>query len=397
MAEVLLVLNAGSSSLKFSLFKLDDDGAPRLEVRGQIEGVGRSPRLLASDAAGVSLVDETLPAAEAADHAAALGRLRAWLERRLAGRRLVAAGHRVVHGGTRFAAPVRIDDQVLEQLTTLVPLAPLHQPHNLAAIRALCALDPDLPQIACFDTAFHRHHPRQADLFALPLELWEEGIRRYGFHGLSYEWVAGRLTEVAPDVAAGRVIVAHLGSGASLCALQGGRSVESTMGFTALDGIPMGTRPGALDAGVILHLIQERGLGVEQVADLLYHRSGLQGLSGISSDMRELLASPEPRAALAIDHFVYRICQTIGALAATLGGLDGIVFTAGIGERSPEIRARVALGCRWLGLELDEQANATGGSRISTVASRVAAFVIATDEERVIANHTLALLSSGEA
>jgi acetate kinase len=305
---------------------------------------------------------------------------------------LVAVGHRVVHGGADFAASVAIDDAVLERLEALVPLAPLHQPHNLAAIRAIQGQMPGLLQVACFDTAFHRNHPELADWFALPRRFYDEGIRRYGFHGLSYEYIAHALREVAPDVANGRVVVAHLGSGASMGALHNGRSMDSTMGFTALDGLPMGTRPGALDPGVVLHLMRAHAMDADALERLLYHECGLKGLSGISNDVRALLASDNPRAARAIDLFVYRICRELGALTAALGGLDGLVFTAGIGERSPEIRARVCDQSAWLGIQLDEPANRAGGPRISTAGSRVRVFAIPTDEELMIARHTLALL-----
>ncbi len=391
MSEAILVLNAGSSSLKFAVFSLRGR-ALELAWKGQIEGIGTAPRLVVRADGGQTLADRTFACGEARTHAACLGHLRAWLGDRLDGVALVGAGHRVVHGGAEFDRPVRIDAAVILRLEDLVPLAPLHQPHNLAAIRALVELDPDLPQVACFDTAFHRGRPQVADLFALPYELYEQGIRRYGFHGLSYEWIARRLPELAPEIAQGRVVALHLGSGASLCALRAGRAVDSSMAFTPLDGVPMGTRPGALDPGVVLHLIQARGFDAEEVSELLYHRSGLLGLSGIGSDMRDLLASGQPRAALAVEHFVYRTVQTVAALGASLGGLDGLVFTAGIGERSPEIRARVCDACAWLGVELDPAANAGGGPRITRPGSRVSAWVVPTDEERVIAEHTAALL-----
>jgi len=301
-------------------------------------------------------------------------------------------GHRVVHGGVEFAAPVAIDASVLAKLESLCPLAPLHQPHNLAAIKAIKTQMPGLPQVACFDTAFHRHHPELADWFALPRRFYDEGIRRYGFHGLSYEYIASALPEVAPEIAKARVVVAHLGSGASMCGLRDGRSQDSTMGFTALDGLPMGTRCGALDPGVVLHLNRAHGMDADAIERLLYHDCGLKGVSGISNDMRDLLASDDPKAAQAIDLFVWRICRELGALAAALGGLDGLVFTAGIGERSAEIRARVCARAAWLGIELDDKANRSGGPRISTSASKIAVYAIPTDEELMIARHTLAVL-----
>lgn len=394
MMEAVLVLNAGSSSIKFSLFTLEDDSTLALSSRGQIEGIGSAARLIARGACGEVLVDQALDPAEASDHAGCLRHLRSWLARGLEHLRLAAVGHRVVHGGADFGAPIRIDQRAIERLAALVPLAPLHQPHNLAAIQAIWEMDRHLPQIACFDTAFHRSQPIVAEVFALPFELYEQGVRRYGFHGLSYEWVASRLPEVAPKLAVGRVVVAHLGSGASLCALRSGRSVATSMGLTPLDGVPMGTRPGAIDPGALLHLLEQRRMGVGELSDLLYHQSGLLGLSGFSNDMRQLLASRTPRAALAIDHFVERTCQQVAALAASLEGLDGLVFTAGIGEGSPEIRERICARLGWLGVELDEDANQGGGPRITRPGAKVSAWIIPTDEERVIARHTTALLGA---
>jgi acetate kinase len=299
----------------------------------------------------------------------------------------------VVHGGVEFATPVRIDQAVLAKLDALCPLAPLHQPHNLAGIRAVAAAQPDLPQVACFDTAFHRAHPELADWFALPRRFHDDGIRRYGFHGLSYEYIARTLPSVAPRLADARVVVAHLGSGASMCAMQAGRSIDSTMGFTALDGLPMGTRCGALDPGVVLHLIRAYGMDADGIEAMLYHECGLKGVSGISNDMRDLLASDDPHAAQAVDLFVWHIARNLGALAAALGGLDAFVFTAGIGERSPEIRAKVCERAAWLGIALDDAANRAGGPRISSAASKVAVLAIPTDEEQMIARHTLAVLN----
>ncbi len=388
--EAILVVNAGSSSLKFQIFAAD--GLAR-QVRGQIDGIGVRPRLKATDATGTALVDRSFDLAEVADLPSAIGHTADWL-RTLEGLDLRAIGHRVVHGGPEFAHPVLIDEAILERLARYQVLAPLHQPNNLAPIRLAMAINPAVPQVACFDTAFHRGHAPHTDCYALPRALYDEGIRRYGFHGLSYEYIADRLPEVAPELATGRVIVAHLGSGASMCALLDRRSIESTMGFTALDGLPMGTRPGQLDPGVVLHLIEERGMTAPEVTRLLYSASGLKGLSGISSDMRDLLASDDPAAAFALDHFIHRCALNAGQLAAALGGLDAFVFTAGIGEHSPEIRARLAARLGWLGADLDAEANAAGATRFSTPGSRVALLVIPTDEELMIARHTLALIGS---
>jgi acetate kinase len=399
LAETILVLNTGSSSIKFELFEVGP--ADRLESRfsGQIEGIGVRPHLVAKNAAGRLLVDRPVPLEEAADVERALAVVEGWLEAELDGP-LLAVGHRVVHGGPLYATPVRVDAAVLATLETFVPLAPLHQPNNLAPIRDFLRRRPELPQIACFDTAFHRTHGELADRFAIPEALWEEGIRRYGFHGLSYEWVAGKLAELDPETARGRVIVAHLGSGCSMCALRAGKSVESTMGFTALDGLPMGTRPGQLDPGVVLHLLTAKGMDASALERFLYHECGLKGLSGISNDVRVLLASSDPRAKRALDFFVYKIAQMTGWLATALGGLDGFVFTAGIGENAPTIREAVAHRLAWLGMRLDPHANGAGGPLISAADSRIRVFVIPTDEERVIAHHTLALVrgrGSGDA
>ncbi len=392
----IVVLNTGSSSIKFSLFSGDQDLT--LLGHGQIEGIGGKGRFRASNRAGEPLVDEVIgDRPDGLRHDQATATLIEWGQQREATSHVTAVGHRVVHGGSRFVAPVRVDDRVLGQLEELIPLAPLHQPHNLAAIRAVASIRPDILQVACFGSAFHRTHPAVAQLFALPRELTETGVRRYGFHGLSYEYIASVLPEVIGSDADGRVVVAHLGNGASLCALREGKSVDSTMGFTALDGLPMGTRCGALDPGVLLYLIEERGMDVSEVTDLLYHKSGLLGVSGISNDMRTLLASDDPRAAEAINLFVYRIGRELGAMAAALGGLDALVFTAGIGEHAAPIRARVCRDAKWLGIRLDEQANVRGGPRISRDDSVVSAWVIPTNEELMIARHTRALLSEQEA
>lgn len=384
----ILVVNAGSSSLKFSLFRLDAADALQLAVRGQIDGIGTMPRLKAKDVAGKTLVERDLSLEEAREAKDAIGLAGAWLREQFPGEQLLAVGHRVVHGGADYSQPVRVDESVFTALEKLTPLAPLHEPHNLAAIRALRETRPELPQIACFDTAFHRTHPQLADLYALPWEFYEAGVRRYGFHGLSYEYIAATLPQAAPEIANGRVIVAHLGSGASLCALRAGQSVDSTMGFSPLDGIPMGTRPGAIDPGVLLYLVGQRGMTPAALEKLLYKESGMLGLSGISNDMRQLLESPEPRARLAVDYFVHYVAKEIGALAAVLGGLDGLVFTAGVGENSPVIRARILQACAWLGVTLDADANQRGDARITARDSSVSAWVIPTNEELMIARHT---------
>jgi acetate kinase len=388
--DAILVVNAGSSSLKFQIFGVAN-GALERRLRGQMDGIGVRPCLRAADGSGAKVAERSYLPAEVPDLPAAIAETRAWLAT-LEGFELRAIGHRVVHGGPEFDHPVRIDEGILARLARYQTLAPLHQPNNLAPIRLAMEIAPEVPQVACFDTAFHRHHPLYADCYALPRAFYDEGIRRYGFHGLSYEYIAQRLPEVAPEIASGRVIVAHLGSGASMCALTGGRSIESTMGFTALDGLPMGTRPGQLDPGVVLHLIEEKGMTAQEVTRLLYNGAGLKGLSGISNDMRDLLASDDPAATLAIDHFVHRSALSAGQLAAALGGLDAFVFTAGIGEHAPAVRARIAERLRWLGAELDPGANEAGATLISTPDSRVALLVVPTDEELMIARHTLALI-----
>lgn len=388
--EALLVINAGSSSLKFQIFGIATAGLER-QVRAKLDGIATQPRLKATAADATELINRRLDATAVPDLPAALSVARDWLAT-LRGFDLRAIGHRVVHGGPDYVRPVLIETTVLDRLASYQDLAPLHQPNNLAPIRLAMDIKPDVPQVACFDTAFHRGRAEHTDCYALPRTFYEQGVRRYGFHGISYEYIAGRLREVAPEVARGRVIVAHLGSGASMCALKDGRSVETTMGFTALDGLPMGTRPGQLDPGVVLHLLTDQGMSAQAVSDLLYHRSGLKGLSGISNDMRELLESDDPRASFAIDHFVHRCALDAGMLAAALGGLDAFVFTAGIGENSAPIRARVSEGLAWLGAELDPAANDAGASVISKAGSRVALHVMPTDEELMIARHTLAII-----
>jgi acetate kinase len=391
MPEAILVLNAGSSSLKLSLYERGA-GDPSFVAGGQVAGLTTAPVFVAKDAAGQIVGERRWESA--IDHDDALAHVLDWVRTRYGGAyALAAVGHRVVHGGVDFAAPVRVDARVLAALERLVPLAPLHLPHNLAPMRALLGRAPAVPQVACFDTAMHRTQPRLARMFALPRELEDAGVQRYGFHGLSYEYVAGVLPGVDARAARGRTIVLHLGNGASLCALAAGQSVATTMGFTALDGVPMGTRCGSLDPGVLLYLMKERGMTARAVETLLYERSGLLGVSGVSSDMRALAASRDPRATLAIDLFIYRVGRELGSLAAALGGLDAVVFTAGIGEHQAPVRAAVCRGAAWLGLELDEGANDGHGPRISTPASRVSAWVVPTNEELVIARHTRDLLA----
>jgi acetate kinase len=392
MADAILVLNAGSSSLKFSVFR---SGGAELELslRGQAEGLTTRPRFTAQDASGKSLSERVWKEGEPLGQESAVSHLVEFLRGNLGEHRLVAVGHRVVHGGLEFSEPVRVTPEVIRALEKLVPLAPLHQPHNLAPIRFVLERLPSLPQVACFDTAFHRVQPELAQAFALPEEITDRGVRRYGFHGLSYEYIASALPAVDARAAAGKVVVAHLGNGASMCAMQGGRSVASTMGFTAVDGLPMGTRSGSLDPGVLLYLMDELKMDARAIETLIYQRSGLLGVSGVSSDMRALLSSDAPRAKLAVDLFVYRIGRELGSLAAALGGLDALVFTGGIGEHAVPIRERVVQGAGWLGLSLDPAANSADGPRISAANSRVPAYVIPTNEELMIARHTRRLLA----
>jgi acetate kinase len=395
---MLLVLNSGSSSLKFSVFaEVEGDEPPPLVLRGQLEGLPARPRFVAR-AGGAVVAERTWPAGATLGHEEAIDFLFEWGRGgALGGGHVTAVGHRVVHGGARFTAPVRVDEPALAELEALVPLAPLHQPHNLAAIRAVMRRAPAVPQVACFDTAFHATQPPVARAFALPRRYADEGVRRYGFHGLSYEFVAARLPDVDPRAAAGRTVVAHLGNGASLCALREGRSVATTMSFTALDGLVMGTRCGSLDPGVLLYLMDRHGLDARALERLLYEQSGLLGVSGVSSDMRELLASAAPAAAEAVDLFVYRIARELGSLAAALGGLDALVFTGGIGENAAPIRARVCREAAWLGLALDEATNANGGPRLGADGSRVAAWIVPTNEEEMIARHTRRVLATAPA
>jgi len=391
MQDYALVLNAGSSSLKFCVFQRPKDQRWEIASKGQIEGIGTSPRLTAKDAEGKFLAND--PASnEVRDGRSALAALATWLRSIYANAKLLAVGHRVVHGGSDFTRPVVVTQGILQKLKQLVPLAPLHQPYNLSAIEAAFERLPGVPQVACFDTSFHATNPPVAKLVPLPASFRESGLQRYGFHGLSYEYVASALPEVAPEIANGRVIVAHLGSGASMCALREGKSVDNTLGFTALDGLCMGTRPGALDPGIVLYLFQSRGLSTKDVETLLYKQSGLAGISGISNDMRDLLGNDDANAQLATDYFVYRAAKEVGALSAVLGGIDGLVFTAGIGENSAEIRRRICEASSWLGIEVDPAANDRKGPRISNRKSKVSAWVIPTNEELMIARHTGALL-----
>jgi acetate kinase len=388
MANDIFTLNAGSSSLKFSLWEAETTGLREL-FRGEIDKIGIAPHLSAREPSGRMVIDKRFDEGGAKlSHEDLLRALFAWLSQQRRGG-FKAIGHRVVHGGATFTTPVRIDDHVMGSLSKLAPLAPLHQPHNLSGIRICAALQPRVPQIACFDTAFHRTMDSVARRLGLPRVYEDEGVQRYGFHGLSYEYIANELRAIDPELANGRVIVAHLGNGASLCAMHAGRSVDTTMSFTALDGLLMGTRPGALDPGAVTYLMRERTMSAVEIEDLLYHRSGLLGISGISSDMRTLLASDDSHAREAVDLFVFRAAREIGALLASLGGLDGLVFTAGIGEHASEIRSRICARCAWLGVILDERANSAGQIRVSTEASRIRVYVIPTDEEHMIAGHTV--------
>jgi len=394
--EFALVLNAGSSSLKFAVYRRARGVAWEVVSRGQVEGIGSSPRMSARDGSGAVMATPA-PGSTVRDGRAALEHVAGWLRETFGGARILGVGHRVVHGGPRHAGPVIVTPELLAELRELIPLAPLHQPYNLAAIEAVAQRLPDVPQVACFDTSFHRGQAPVAQLVPLPRDVGGGALQRYGFHGLSYEYIASVLPQIAPQIAEGRVIVAHLGSGASLCALRGGRSIDSTLGFTALDGLCMGTRPGSVDPGVILYLFQQLELSAKEVEAILYKKSGLLGISGLSNDMRDLLKSEEPSARLAVDYFVYRAAKEIGALAAVLGGVDALVFTAGIGENSPEIRRRICEASAWLGIELDPQANTGNAARISGPVSRVSAWMIPTNEELMIARHTGRLLGLVEA
>jgi acetate kinase len=389
--DTILVVNAGSSSVKFQVYAIDGDGRLQRQIKGQMDGIGSSPRLRATGVNGDPLANRAYTIETVQDVPAALMTTADWLRNEI-GVNPLAVGHRVVHGGPDYDQPVFADHAVVTGLERFTSLAPLHQPHNLAPIRSILNNFPALPQVICFDTAFHRDHDALADHYAIPRQLHAEGVRRYGFHGLSYEYVAKTLPQIAPDIAGGRVVVAHLGSGASMCALKGGRSVESTMGFSALDGLAMGTRPGQIDPGVILYLISEKGMSASNVQNFLYRECGLKGLSGVSNDMRELEISKDPHAAFAIDYFVYRAGLNAGMLAAALQGIDAFVFTAGIGENSIGIRARIAEKLAWLGVVLDPVENSRHALRISQPDSRIPVYVVPTDEELMIAQHTLSML-----
>jgi len=391
MSNQIAVINAGSSSIKFAIF--NDDPGQSLIFRGQIEKIGVAPTMLVEDSGGETLVEKDWAAKEL-DHKSATKVILQTSIALLGGEAVEAIGHRVVHGGTQFTAPTRVTNSILASLKALSPLAPLHQPHNIAPIEAIMAEAPHMPQVVCFDTAFHQTQPQVAQMFALPREITDAGVRRYGFHGLSYEFVSDRLRTVAPDSAQKRIIIAHLGNGASICGIHRGRSVATTMGFTAVDGLMMGTRCGSLDPGVLIYLMDEMKLDARGLEDLIYKKSGLLGVSGITSDMRTLRASNDERAREAIKLFIYRIVREIGSLAAALGGVDGIVFTGGIGERDAKTRREVIGGCGWLGAVVDDQANAIGEGRIDGPTSKIPIWVLGTDEERVIARHTAALLKS---
>jgi len=392
VSDALLSINAGSSSIKFGLFAAGEEAAPI--ARGKLEGIGTAPRLIVRDAKGETLAERHWNEGAGLAHEAFFDSIFGWIDGHLAPNRLIGVGHRIVHGGASFADPVVATPEVLAALEALCPLAPLHQPHNLAGVRAAATVRAHLPQVLCFDTGFHRTQPEVATRLGIPHALEEDGVRRYGFHGISYDYIARRLAVIDPGMAGGRVIAAHLGNGASLCAVAAGRSLDTTMGFTALDGLVMGTRCGAIDPGVLLYLQQARGMSAGDLSALLYNHSGLLGVSGVSSDMRDLLASDAPRAKAAVELFVYRAAREAGALVSSLGGLDGLVFTAGIGENAAPVRAAICLRLGWAGVELDETANASGAVVISTPGSRVRVRVVPTDEERMIAIHIHELLAA---
>jgi len=390
MAQCIAVVNAGSSSVKFGFY--DSEGEETLLLRGAVEQIGVSPTLSASDGEGNDVVERNWPS-DGFTHAQAMTAvLEVAREHLPEGSTIVGVGHRVVHGGTQFAGPAQVTSDVISVLEGFSPLAPLHQPHNLAPIKAIAENRPDIPQVACFDTAFHQTQPHLAQAYALPRELSDEGIKRYGFHGLSYDFVSSRLREIAPDHADKRIIIAHLGNGASVCAIEKGKSVATTMGFTAVEGLMMGTRCGSIDPGVLIYLMDEKGMDARAIESLVYKKCGLLGVSGISSDMRTLRQSDDPRAKEAIDLFIYRIVREIGSLAAALGGIDGLVFTGGIGQRDARTRREVAAGCAWLGAELDETRNGGAEGLISTDGSKLPMWVVQTDEELVIARQTAAVL-----
>lgn len=394
MADAVVVLNAGSSSIKFSLFALNGE-ALSIVARGQIEGLFTAPRFVSRNEAGNVLSERTWGEGNTLGHEGALDHLVAYLRGELKEHQLVGVGHRVAHGGPDIAKPLRVDESVVQKLEKFIPLAPLHQPHNLAPIRFLLGRAPQLPQVACFDTSFHRTNEQLSQLFALPMEYFEAGVRRYGFHGLSYEFIASVLHRYDEKAARGKTVVLHLGNGASMCAMEASRSAACTMGFCAVDGLMMGTRSGSLDPGVVLYLMAQRRMSAGEIEKLIYTQSGLLGVSGVSSDMRALLASDEPRAKLALNLYVYRVQRELGSLAAALQGLDAVVFTGGIGENAAIIRARICRDAAWLGVDMNESANASGGPRISSGGSRVSAWVVPTNEELMIARHTRSVLGLG--
>jgi acetate kinase len=393
MNDAILVINAGSSSVKFSTF-VAANGALELKLRGQLEGLFTSPRFVAKDTKGKVVGEKAWGDGVKLGHEGALEHLRTFLRGLAAEIRLVGVGNRVAHGGMKYSQPVRVTAEILGDLEKFVPLAPLHQPHNLRPIHVMMERMPEVPQVAVFDTAFHRTNPPLAQMFALPKALTDAGVRRYGFHGTSYEYIASVLPEHDPKAAAGKTIVLHLGNGSSMCALAAGRSMTSTMGFTAIEGLPMGTRCGALDPGVILFLLDQRKMDARAIEKLLYKESGLLGVSGISSDVRTLLESKEPGAKLALDLYVYRIGRELGSLGAALGGLDAIVFTGGVGENAVAIRERVCTDAAWLGVELDPAANAKGAPCITKPRSRVTARIVPTNEELMIARHTMRVIGA---
>lgn len=393
MDDFLLVLNAGSSSIKFSVFCVDQL-VPQVVIRGQVDGIGSKPFFTAKNQHH-KVIAELFLEGKSIDHHQALDFLLTWLDAHSANGKLIAVGHRVVHGGVSVTAPQRIDEKLIQLLESLTVLAPLHQPHNIAGIRAIAHTRPDILQVACFDTSFHTSCTDLSKRFGLPEKLFQEGIRRYGFHGLSYEYIASVMRTKTPDIADKKVIIAHLGNGCSMCAMDGGKSVDTSMGFSALDGLMMGTRCGSLDPGVLLYLVREKQMDVDQLENLLYKESGLLGMSGISNDMRELLVSTQPQAQIAVDFFVYRIGRELGSLVAALGGLDALVFTAGIGENSAPIRRRVCHDAKWLGIEFDADNNEKNSHSLSCLSlpeSSVSVLVIPTDEELMIAQHTLKLI-----
>ena len=392
MSDLILTINAGSSSVKFALFELGD-GEPELTAKGKVEGIGTAPHFLVKNARGDLLAESYWePVSGGRGHTVAFQQIGRWLEEATQGGTIVAVGHRVAHGGEQYSRPVFLDDSVIAYLNGLIPLVPLHLPHNLASIKAVAMNQPDLPQVACFDTSFHQQRPAESERFGLPYTFYERGIRRYGFHGISYEYILKRFGELEPELSQGRIIVAHLGSGCSMCAIHQGKSMDTTMSFSALDGLPMGTRCGALDPGVLLYLLRQEGLGVDELENLLYKDSGLLGISGVSNDMRDLWESDDPRAKDAIDYFVFRVCQFLGALTASMGGLDALIFTAGIGENDPAIRESVCRQAGWLGITLDTEANERQDLKVSTETNTPSVWAIPTDEERMIALHTATML-----